>query len=239
MPQIVGGIDAVKTETVEAVKAAREKALASTDDQEKAQALAKAAAAAGQQEAFDRAKAAEYTKAQESGRPRWTIPVWQRLVCLLRQSPKAATSLSDTRNDSDAADLCWIRSRRKKSPFTAPTSVGFPGSIGFHISLLGIGIFLAGLFTVAQFSVWGNYLPSVYPIHLRGTGESFAANIGGRMIGTSFAALTQYLATMAFVPGASTEAKTAYVATGVAATLFLINLIFSFFLPEPSKVAED
>ena len=49
---------------------------------------------------------------------------------------------------------------------------------------LKIGMFFAGLFTVAQFSFWGNYLPRVYPTHLRGTGESFAANVGGRMIGT-------------------------------------------------------
>ena len=45
-------------------------------------------------------------------------------------------------------------------------------------------MFFAGLFTVAQFSFWGNYLPRVYPTHLRGTGESFAANVGGRMLGT-------------------------------------------------------
>ena len=51
----------------------------------------------------------------------------------------------------------------------------------------------AGLLTVAQFSFWGNYLPRVYPTHLRGTGESFAANVGGRMIGTS-AALAHDLA---------------------------------------------
>ncbi len=38
----------------------------------------------------------------------------------------------------------------------------------------------------------GNYLPRVYPVHLRGTGEGFAANIGGRMIGTSFAAVSSY-----------------------------------------------
>ena len=55
------------------------------------------------------------------------------------------------------------------------------------LDALTIGAFLAGLFTVAQFSFWGNYLPRVYPVHLRGTGEGFAANIGGRMIGTSFA----------------------------------------------------
>src|SRR5262249_44177832 len=33
---------------------------------------------------------------------------------------------------------------------------------------LTVGIFLVGLFTVAQFSFWGNYLPRVYPLHLRG-----------------------------------------------------------------------
>src|SRR5688572_13274085 len=60
---------------------------------------------------------------------------------------------------------------------------------------ISIGIFFAGFVTVAQFSFWGNYLPRVYPLHLRGTGESFAANIGGRLIGTSFAALTAWLAT--------------------------------------------
>jgi hypothetical protein len=50
------------------------------------------------------------------------------------------------------------------------------------LGLLKWGIFVAGLLTVAQFSFWGNYLPRVYPLHLRGTGESFAANIGGRMM---------------------------------------------------------
>ena len=49
------------------------------------------------------------------------------------------------------------------------------------------GIFVLGFVTVAQFSFWGNYLPLVYPTYLRGTGESFAANIGGRMLGTSAA----------------------------------------------------
>jgi hypothetical protein len=109
---------------------------------------------------------------------------------------------------------------------------------GFHhvsISLLGIGIFLAAFFTVAQFSFWGNYLPHVYPVHLRGTGESFAANIGGRMFGTPFAFVTQQIAILPFIPGATTFAKTATVAAGVAFTLFLLNLIFSFFLPEPDK----
>jgi MFS family permease len=106
---------------------------------------------------------------------------------------------------------------------------------GFHevsISLLGIGIFLAGFFTVAQFSFWGNYLPKAYPVHLRGTGESFAANIGGRMFGTPFAFVTQYIATHWIAVGSTPAAKYAIVAAGVAFTLFLVNLILSHVLPE-------
>ena len=61
------------------------------------------------------------------------------------------------------------------------------------------GIFALGLVTVAQFNFWGNYLPLVYPVHLRGTGESFAANIGGRMFGTSAALLTTSM--VAYMPG--------------------------------------
>ena len=54
------------------------------------------------------------------------------------------------------------------------------------------GMFFAGVFTVGQLSFWGNYLPRVYPTHLRGTGEGFAANIGGRMLGTGFAFVTTH-----------------------------------------------
>ncbi len=49
---------------------------------------------------------------------------------------------------------------------------------------------MAGFLTVAQLSFWGNYIPMVFPLHLRGTGESFAANIGGRVIGTAAAWFT-------------------------------------------------
>ena len=50
-----------------------------------------------------------------------------------------------------------------------------------------IGMFIAGMLVVGQFTFWGNMLPRYFPVHLRGTGESFAANIGGRLLGTSFA----------------------------------------------------
>ncbi len=96
-----------------------------------------------------------------------------------------------------------------------------------------VGMFFAGLFTVGQFSFWGNYLPRVYPVHLRGTGESFAANIGGRLVGTSFAWLTATLAVTsdrAFAP-----AKVAMVAAVVGFSVYLIGLIASFWLPEPKR----
>jgi len=84
---------------------------------------------------------------------------------------------------------------------------------------------------VAQFSFWGNYLPRVYPLHLRGTGESFAANIGGRMIGTSFAAVTVFLSS--YMPGTSPPEKLTHAAAGVAVFVYLVGTITGFFLPEP------
>jgi MFS family permease len=96
------------------------------------------------------------------------------------------------------------------------------------LDLLKWGIFACGLVTVAQFSFWGNYLPRVYPLHLRGTGESFAANIGGRMIGTSAALLTTTL--VAYMP----EKSVALAACLVGGGVYLLGTILSFWLPEPA-----
>jgi MFS family permease len=98
---------------------------------------------------------------------------------------------------------------------------------------LNFGIFFAGLLTVGQFSFWGNYLPRAYPLHLRGTGESFAANIGGRLIGTCFAWVTATLATTSDVAYAPT--KLAYTAAIIGFSVFLGGFILSFFLPEPKS----
>jgi hypothetical protein len=96
---------------------------------------------------------------------------------------------------------------------------------------LKVGIFVAGFFTVAQFNFWGNYLPRVYPLHLRGTGESFAANIGGRLIGTSFAWVTTTLATT--TDPAQAASRLAYTAAGVGVAVYVVGFALSFFLPEP------
>jgi MFS family permease len=105
------------------------------------------------------------------------------------------------------------------------------------LSYLYVGIFLAGLVTVAQFSFWGNYLPRVYPVHLRGTGESFAANIGGRLVGTSFAWLTASLAVTA--DRANAPMKVAMVAGAVGLSVYVVGFIASFWLPEPKQEQLD
>jgi MFS family permease len=99
------------------------------------------------------------------------------------------------------------------------------------LTALKWGIFLVGLLTVAQFSFWGNYLPRMYPTHLRGTGESFAANVGGRMIGTSAAFVTTTLATS--MPGGTPSVQLAWAAALVGFTVYAVGFAASFFLPEP------
>jgi MFS family permease len=95
--------------------------------------------------------------------------------------------------------------------------------------LIKIGIFAAGLLTVAQFSFWGNYIPLVFPTHLRGTGESFAANIGGRVLGTAAAWLTLTLS--AATP--PDPGRIAVVGAAVAGTYALVGAILTAWLPEP------
>jgi hypothetical protein len=92
------------------------------------------------------------------------------------------------------------------------------------------GIFIAGFFTVAQFSFWGNYIPRVFPLHLRGTGESFAANIGGRILGTAAAWLT--LTFSASTP--PSPAKIAIVGAIVAGIYCFLGVLLSFWLKQPA-----
>lgn len=101
------------------------------------------------------------------------------------------------------------------------------------LAMIQVGIFVAGLLTVAQFSFWGNYLPRVYPTYLRGTGESFAANIGGRMIGTSAALMTTQLTNV--MPGNSASTQLAYAAAAVALLVYAVGFGASFWLPEPRQ----
>jgi MFS family permease len=108
--------------------------------------------------------------------------------------------------------------------FTATTS---------SLTLVQWGTFIIGFMTISQFSFWGNYLPRVYPTYLRGTGESFAANVGGRMIGTFAALVTTQLVNV--VPGATPPIKLAYASALVGTTVYVIGFVTSFWLPEPKR----
>ncbi len=103
------------------------------------------------------------------------------------------------------------------------------------------GIFVVGFLTVAQMSFWGNYLPRVYPLHLRGTGESFAANIGGRMIGTGgqYASTSLRPLIISLVPALvlTPTVPLAYAAAIVGGGVYLIGTILTYWLPEPKEGA--
>ena len=119
------------------------------------------------------------------------------------------------------------------------------GKLGENsLEVLKWGMAAAGFFTIAQFSFWGNYLPRVYPTHLRGTGESFAANIGGRMFGTagqpiSALILAPLVGTLipALASDAARSTRLAYAAGTFALLAYAVGLIASFWLPEPPSEA--
>ena len=95
------------------------------------------------------------------------------------------------------------------------------------------GVAAAGFLTVAQFSYFGEYLPKVFPLHLRATGGSFATNVGGRMLGTSAAFITTSL--VAPMLGGKSPAHVATAAAIVGTGMFVLGLILSFLLPQPKQ----
>ena len=130
-----------------------------------------------------------------------------------------------------------VRRRRLLHIFQVPGMILLPLVFLFpatgNLALLKWGIAAVGFMTIAQFSFWGNYLPRVYPTYLRGTGESFAANVGGRMIGTSAALLTTNIVTS--MPGGSPSIKLAHAAALVGTAAYVIGFVASWWLPEPTQ----
>jgi MFS family permease len=124
--------------------------------------------------------------------------------------------------------------------FVAPGLILLPITywILYHFSGAAMewGIFLCGLIVVAQFSYFGEYLPKAFPLHLRGTGGSFATNVGGRMLGTSAAFLTTNVIAPMIKVGTTYDSVA--VAAGLVGTgVFLIALFATFLLPEPKPEA--
>jgi len=99
------------------------------------------------------------------------------------------------------------------------------------LAFVDVGIFVATMLFNGLHSCWGNYLPRVYPTRLRGMGESFAANIGGRVIGVSAALVTTTVSNV--MPGGGPAARLAYSAGAVSLIVVLAGLVVISSLPEP------
>jgi MFS family permease len=130
--------------------------------------------------------------------------------------------------------LVSIGKRTLLRVFQVPGLIIFPLTYFYFFSsapdLFAFGIAAAGFMVVGQFSYFGEYLPKVFPVHLRGTGGSFATNVGGRMFGTSAA----YVTTNLVAPHLSgTTFQQVAMAAGIVATsVFVIGFALSFMLPE-------
>jgi MFS family permease len=133
--------------------------------------------------------------------------------------------------------LLFVPSRALIRLFLIPGLVLFPVTY-FHLvhqdyTTFATAIFFCGLLTVAQFSFLSEFLPRVYPLHLRGTGGSFATNFGGRMIGTMAATLnTEWLSKQ--FSGTPPE-QVAQAAGVIGGAVYLIALLATFLLPSPAR----
>jgi MFS family permease len=217
LPQIVPGFADVKADTGPVIAAAKAAAIESAVKNGKPAPDEKALTAAG-----NKAKGpVEETRSA-------TVQTWQETGGLVGRVIFAFLAL-------------YVLSRRNQVRiFMVPTLIFIPGLFWWISSNMGTpgalevlkwGVAFAGLLLVAQFSFWGNYIPRVFPVHLRGTGESFAANIGGRVLGTS-------MAWVFFTCSDSTPPKPALMAqtaAWIALSMALIGLVLSYFMTEPGQ----
>jgi len=127
--------------------------------------------------------------------------------------------------------------RRLLRAFLVPGAIAF-AAVYFYaatrsLALLQGGIFVATLCMNGPLSFWWNYWPRIYPVHVRGTGEGFAHNVGGRILGTFAAVVTTQLATL--MPGSGAAHRLALAAGTVAVAVYSLSLIVSAWLPEPAS----
>jgi hypothetical protein len=139
--------------------------------------------------------------------------------------------------------LLFLPSRALLRLFLIPGVILLPVTFVYLVKadyvVFATAFFFCGLVTVAQFSFLSELLPRVFPLHLRGTGGSFATNFGGRMIGTMAATLnTEWLSKSFENVTKSVPLQVAYAAAVIGGTAFLIALIASFFLPSPKPEIE-
>ena len=198
-------------------KAEEKKAAEATDEE------AKKAATARQKELQGQAapKLKEAREAQEQRKS--SIQLWQELGGLTGRILLAVL-------------VSLVPARRLLQIFVVPGILLFPLTytqlVTGEFLWLAVAIFFCGLLTVAQFSYLSEFLPKVFPLHLRGTGGSFATNVGGRMIGTMAATLNTAVLAEAFGGG---PRGVALAAAGIGGAVYLIAFVTSFFLPTPQS----
>ncbi|MFO0937339.1 MAG: MFS transporter [Gemmataceae bacterium] len=160
--------------------------------------------------------------AQKVKEYRGNIQLWQELGGLLGRILLAVF-------------LIFIPSRTLLQLFLVPGVVLLPLTYYYFYQqpyfVFAIAVFLCGLLTVAQFSFMSEFLPKVFPLHLRGTGGSFASNVGGRMLGTMAAIVNTELLAPRF--SGDNPSNVAMAAAIIGGSVFLIAFAFSFFLPVP------
>lgn len=136
--------------------------------------------------------------------------------------------------------LLFVPSKTLIRLFLVPGVILFPLTyfklVHEEYQIFAVAIFFCGLLTVAQFSFLSEFLPRVFPMHLRGTGGSFATNFGGRMIGTMAATLNTEVLSKLF--DGTPPMQVASAAGVIGGSVYLIALIAIFFLPAPHAEVE-
>lgn len=131
--------------------------------------------------------------------------------------------------------LIYVPSHTLIRLFLIPGLVLFPLTyfrlVTADYTIFAAAIFFCGLLTVAQFSFLSEFLPRVFPLHLRGTGGSFATNLGGRMIGTMAATLNTGIVSQWF--SGTPPIQVAQAAGVIGGSVYLLALIATFLLPAP------
>jgi MFS family permease len=216
--QVVAGMPDIVALTPEPVRAAEAKLRATAPNSpERAAAVKELAAArkAAGKEVLE--EAADALKAR-----RGHIQRWQELGGLAGRILLAVL-------------LVVLSSRTLLQVFLVPGLILFPLTyfrlVHMDYYIFATAIFFCGLLTVAQFSFLSEFLPRVFPMHLRGTGGSFATNLGGRMIGTLAATLNTEVVSKMFT--GSPAQQVAMAAGVIGVSVYLIALVASFFLPAP------
>jgi MFS family permease len=139
--------------------------------------------------------------------------------------------------------VIWFVARRPMlRAFTIAGFLVFPlmfiGPAVHDVDLFKYAALLVTLLVSLQYSFWGNYLPRVFPLHLRGTGEGFAISVGGRVIAPLAALATTQLSNV--MPGSTPTLKLAASMAVVSGIACLCAVVISHWLPEPdAKLLED